>query len=251
MIFWWRRWIEHSRSPRATTVPWMSPRICTSTWRPRSTKRSTNTVPSPNAAAASRRALATASARASGSSHDPHPPSAAAGRRLHQHRKADRCHRGRRVGRVAVEGDVVEHRHPGGAHDRLGTDLGAHRGDRRRRWSDPHQPGVEHRLGEGGGLGEEAVAGVDRVGAGAPSGVDEQLGAQVGVGGRRPGQPHREVARAHVQRIGVGVAEHGDGRHAEAPAGAGDAAGDLAAVGDQQGADGRDGRGHGYIRNTP
>ena len=102
-----------------------------------------------------------------------------------------------------------------------------------------------------GGLGEEAVPGVDRIGAGASSGVDEQLGAQVGVGGRRPGQPHPEVARAHVERIGVGVAEHGHGRHAEAPAGAGDAAGDLAAVGDQQGADGRDGRAHGYIRNTP
>ena len=34
--FWLRRWIEHSRSPRWTTLPWASPRICTSTWRPRS-----------------------------------------------------------------------------------------------------------------------------------------------------------------------------------------------------------------------
>ena len=24
MIFWWRRWIEHSRSPTAHTVPWVS-----------------------------------------------------------------------------------------------------------------------------------------------------------------------------------------------------------------------------------
>ncbi len=31
--FWWRRWIEHSRSPRWTTLPWWSPRIWNSMWR--------------------------------------------------------------------------------------------------------------------------------------------------------------------------------------------------------------------------
>ena len=35
--FWWRRWIEHSRSPRWTRLPWWSPRIWTSTWRERAT----------------------------------------------------------------------------------------------------------------------------------------------------------------------------------------------------------------------
>ena len=34
-IFWWRRWIEHSRSPRWTSPPWASPRIWISTWRAR------------------------------------------------------------------------------------------------------------------------------------------------------------------------------------------------------------------------
>ena len=37
MIFWWRRWIEHSRSKRWTTLPWVSPKTCTSTCRGRST----------------------------------------------------------------------------------------------------------------------------------------------------------------------------------------------------------------------
>ena len=37
MIFWWRRWIEHSRSPRCTSPPWASPRIWISTWRARAT----------------------------------------------------------------------------------------------------------------------------------------------------------------------------------------------------------------------
>ena len=31
--FWCRRWIEHSRSPRCTTLPWWSPRIWNSMCR--------------------------------------------------------------------------------------------------------------------------------------------------------------------------------------------------------------------------
>ena len=46
--FWWRRWIEQSRSP-STSTPASWPTTCTSTWRPRSTYGSTKTVPSPNA----------------------------------------------------------------------------------------------------------------------------------------------------------------------------------------------------------
>jgi hypothetical protein len=60
MIFWWRRWIEHSRSPNVTTLPCESAKICTSTWRAPATYRSQKTVPSPNAEAASRRAAAIA-----------------------------------------------------------------------------------------------------------------------------------------------------------------------------------------------
>ena len=38
--FWCRRWMEQSRSPRAITFPWASPRSCTSMWRGRSSQRS-------------------------------------------------------------------------------------------------------------------------------------------------------------------------------------------------------------------
>ena len=31
--FWWRRWVEQSRSPSATMAPWLSPSSWTSTWR--------------------------------------------------------------------------------------------------------------------------------------------------------------------------------------------------------------------------
>ena len=37
MIFWCRRWIEHSRSWSETTSPWASASTWISTWRPRST----------------------------------------------------------------------------------------------------------------------------------------------------------------------------------------------------------------------
>ena len=33
MSFWWRRWTEQSRSPRWMTLPWLSARTWTSTWR--------------------------------------------------------------------------------------------------------------------------------------------------------------------------------------------------------------------------
>ena len=63
--FWWRRWVEQSRSNRCTTLPWASARTCTSMWRPRSTYFSTSMVSSPNAASASRFAAATASSYSS------------------------------------------------------------------------------------------------------------------------------------------------------------------------------------------
>ena len=47
--------------------------------------------------------------------------------------------------------------------------------------ADEDQPGVGDRAGEGGALGEEAVAGVDRVGAGRAGGLEER-GVEVGLG---------------------------------------------------------------------
>ena len=109
-------------------------------------------------------------------------------------------------------------------------------------------PASSDRLREGGVLGEEAVAGVDGVGAGRARGVDEQVGAQVGVGRRGAGQPDGAVGLARVRRVGVGVGVDGDGADAEVAAGAEDPAGDLAAVGDQDSGDHRD---RAHIRKTP
>ena len=67
-------------------------------------------------------------------------------------------------------------------------------------------PASMHGPRERGVLGQEAVAGMDRVGAGAPRSVDDQVGAQVGVGRRGAGQPDggvglaRRAARRHPGR---------------------------------------------------
>ena len=73
-----------------------------------------------------------------------------------------------------------------------GGDLVAERGSPRAR-ADPGQPGVDDGLGEVGVLGEEAVAGVDGVGAGLLGGVEDLVDAQVGVAGRRAAEGERLV----------------------------------------------------------
>ncbi len=99
---------------------------------------------------------------------------------------------------------------------------------------------------------------MDRVGAGAARGIDYALDREVALArGCRPDADHGSRRRGvrDVQRAGVGVREDGDRLDAHAPRGARDAAGDLAAIGDQK-------RGysasehavsgaHSHIRNTP
>ena len=114
-------------------------------------------------------------------------------------------------------------------HARLGRDplrreLVAALPERVRRRADPGQPGGLDRLGEVGALGEEAVAGMDRVGAGLARGADVLLGVEVA------GDLDRLVGRARVQRAAVVGRGDGDGRDPELAAGAEDAHGDLAAV---------------------
>ena len=137
MTFWCRRWIEHSRSPIAQTVPCASASTCTSMCRPAARYGSQNTAGSPNADAASDPAAVDRVGQVGQRAHDPHAAAAAAGRRLDQDRQ---------VG--FGDGAGVErrqHRHAGRGHQPLGLDLGAHRRDRGRRRADPGQPGGQHR----------------------------------------------------------------------------------------------------------
>ena len=111
--------------------------------------------------------------------------------------------------------------------------------------ADEDQPGVGAGLREGGVLGEEAVAGVDRLRAGSGRRLEQALDRQVALAGAGRPEAHGDVGLADVPRPGVGVAVDGDRAHPEPAQGAADAHGDLAAVGDEDGVE------HGHIRKTP
>ncbi len=95
-----------------------------------------------------------------GCAYDAHPAPAAARGRLDEQREADLLRRPAR-----------QDGHAGRARGLLGGQLVAPGSQRGRRRADPGQSRVEHGLRQLGALGEEAVAGMDGVGAGLPRGA--------------------------------------------------------------------------------
>ncbi len=91
-----------------------------------------------------------------------------------------------------------------------GLHLVAQRVDGGRRRPDPGQPGVEDRLGEPGVLGEEAVAGVDGVGAGLGGHGEDLLRVEVGLARCAAAEGERLVGDPDVQRVAVGVGVDGN-----------------------------------------
>jgi hypothetical protein len=87
--------------------------------------------------------------------------------------------------------------------------------------------------GEVGVLREEAVAGVDAVGAALLDGVEDGLGVQVALGRRLAAEGVRLVGHSDVQGFAVELGVDGDGGDAHLAAGPYDTDGDLAAVGDE------------------
>ena len=131
---------------------------------------------------------------------------------------------------VGMAGDGRDARFGG---ELLRGDLVAHRADGMRVRPDEGDARRGERLGEVGALGEEAVAGMDRVGAGRPAGRDDLVDDEIrGRGLRRPDM-HGLVRGRNMNGLAVGIVVDGDGGDAEPPRGLGDADGDLAAVGDQ------------------
>ena len=82
-------------------------------------------------------------------------------------------------------------------------------------------------------LAQEAVARVDGAGARLLDGGEDGVDVEVRVLGRRRADEHGLVGVADVRRVPVRLRVDGDGAHPEALARAHDAAGDLAAVGDE------------------
>ena len=166
---------------------------------------------------------------------DPHSPASAAGRRLDQHRIADRVSRRLQRLRALIVAVIARHdRNAGGFHQRLGGRFRAHQADGRSRRPDENQTGIGAGLGEVGVLGEKAVARMDRLGAGGARRIDDRLDMQVAVLRRCRADEHCFVRQIDMHGIAIGIREHDDGGEAHALRRADDPARDLAAVGDQQ-----------------
>jgi hypothetical protein len=182
--------------------------------------------------------------------HQAHAAPAAAGRGLDHDGNADlaRLREQRLVGLVGAL--VAGHAgHAGSQHQALGGGLVAHLLDGVRVGADEHQAGGLHRTRKGGVLRQEAVAGVDRVGAAGGGSAQHGVDAEVAVAHRRRADAQRLVGLLHMQRAGVGLAVHGHRAVALGARRADDAAGDLAAVGDEHLAE--RGVAHGRLTSAP
>ncbi len=121
----------------------------------------------------------------------------------------------------------------GGVGEFLRFDLVAHRLDGPGVRADEGHSRLHERMREGGALGEKSIARMDRVGAGLAAGVEDLVDDEIGLsrGGRADGD--RLVRHFNVERVLVGFRVDGDGLDAHAARRLDDAAGYLAAIGDQ------------------
>jgi hypothetical protein len=115
----------------------------------------------------------------------------------------------------------------------LARDLVAQQRHRLRRRADERDLAIPTHFREVRVLGEEAVAGVDRIGAGDFGGGNDALDPQVAVGARRWTDAHRAIGVLEPRAVLVGDGVDAHGLDAETLRGADDAKGNLAAVGDQ------------------
>src|SRR3990172_7201047 len=104
------------------------------------------------------------------------------------------------------------------------------------------RPARRPRLGEPPVLGEEAVAGMHRVGATLARGFEDALDVEIALARRRRADRHGPVGVTHVERVVVRLRVHRDRLDAELAAGADHAPRDLSPVGDQDRPDQRRGR---------
>src|SRR6185312_11599480 len=212
--FWWRRWIEHSRSKRWTWCPWVSPNTWNSMWWGPCTKRSSSTRSSPNAFFASRRAAARDGLDEEGITH---------------------------LLRLGAQEAVLlplavvarDDGHAGLLHDRLGAVLEAHPLDGLGRGADEDDSSRFHGAREALVLGKKAIPRMDGLRATGPRHIDDGFAAQVRLRRARAPDEVGLVGLLDVQRVRVDGGVDRDGADREAPAGADHAAGDLAAVGDE------------------
>ena len=165
---------------------------------------------------------------------DAHALAAAARRWLDQQRVLQRVCRRKQIciGLVVI---VVarQHGHAGGGHQAPCLALRTHAIDRGRGRTDENEAGRFAGTGEVGVLGKEAVPGMKRFAATLLRHGEQLVAVEVTFAGGGRADADGLVRHPHVQRSTVGFRIHGDGAQAQPPRRANDAAGDLAAVGNQ------------------
>ena len=188
--------------------------------------------------------------QAVGGAHGAHAAPAAPRGRLQQKGIADPPGRGGETGVGLVgRGLAGDDGHARRLHQAPGLYLRAEARDDVGRGPDPRQAGVGARGGHLGGLGKEAVAGMDGVGAGLAGGVDDRADVEIAVARMRRTDGDGPIRRAHVRGPRVGGGAHRHRLDVELAARADDPQGDLAAIGHEQTGDGRGHRRH--MRKTP
>ncbi|MNO92300.1 hypothetical protein D3C76_838690 [compost metagenome] len=173
-----------------------------------------------------------------------HAFAATTGAGLEQHRVADAFGGGTEGVQVLGFTVVARHqRHAGRVHQGLGRRLAAHRVDGAGRWAEEDQPGVFDGAGKACVFGKKAIARVDGLGAAGLGRGKQFVHQQVAFGGLGAAEVDADIGFAAVPCVTVGGAVHGNGGQAHGLGGAHHPAGNLAAVGDQQG--GQRGAAHG------
>ncbi|MNZ64242.1 hypothetical protein D3C78_824090 [compost metagenome] len=173
-----------------------------------------------------------------------HALATAPGGGLEQHRVADLLGGGAEGFQVLGLAVVAGHQwHAGLFHQGLGRRLAAHGIDGAGRWAEEDQPGLFDGAGEAGVFGQKAVAGVDRLGAAGFCRGQQLVDVQVAFSRLGTAEVDADISLAAVPRFTVDGAVHGDSGQAQGLGGAHHPAGDLAAVGNQQG--GQRGAAHG------
>ena len=161
-------------------------------------------------------------------------PATAAG--LDQQRVAHGCRDGlQAVQRTRQQAFTAgQQGHTGSLGDGAGTHLVAHGFDGLGCRAHPGQPAVLHRLRKHRVLGQESIPRMQRVCAAAAGRGQQLVHIEVALPRGVAPQRHRLVGTGHMQRIAVDLGMHGHRGQAQGTRRADDAAGDLAAVGDQQ-----------------
>jgi len=166
---------------------------------------------------------------------DPHPLPPPTGGGLDHHRKADiPCDLQSLVG---ISHDPLGAQHHGHAHlhhGLAGSGLVTHGPDLTRRGADEDDVDALADLRELRVLRQEAVSGVNRLGAGHFGGGDDPGDVQIALGGRRRADAHILVREAYVERFPVRFRIHRHGLNTQLVAGPDDAKRDFTAIRDQQ-----------------